>query len=312
MSMKFRVGTRGSKLSRMQTEEFLRELQMARPEAEFEVQIIKTLGDTERIKPLFKIDSKGIFEKEIDQALVNGEVDFAISSLKDVPAAEGAETVIAAVPKRASVHDVLVSRDRVPLKALPKGAVVGTGSLRRLAMVKHVRPDLNVKPIRGNVDTRLQKVRRGEVDAVIVAEAGLERMCHIAQNAERLPLDQFPSAPGQGALAIVAKRGNTEVIRFLSAAEHPQTRAEVTAERSLMLQLGGGCRVPVGAVGHVESNVLSLRGVLYTLDGENKVEATATSAIMNAEKLGKTVAEALVKQGAKEIEKEWREKYGPW
>jgi hydroxymethylbilane synthase len=310
--MKYRVGTRGSRLSRMQTEKFLAELQAAYPEDEFELQFINTLGDREHTKPLFTIDTQGIFEQEIDQALLNNEVDFAVASLKDVPTAENADTVVAAVPKRASPCDVLISKDKVPFKQLRLGAVIGTGSLRRLAQVKYLRPDLDVQPIRGNVDTRLGKVRKGEVDGIVVAEAGLERMGLADQITERFPLDVFPSAPSQGALAIVTKKDNTDMIRFLRAVEDKPTRAEVSAERSLMLALGGGCRVPIGAVGKAQGDALSLWGVLFTLDGQSKIEATQTSTLKEAEELGKAVAEKLVNLGAKEIEAKWREKYGPW
>lgn len=296
----------------MQTEGFLRQLKLACPSVEFQVKVIKTLGDTERTKPLFTIDSTGIFEKELDQAIAKGEVDFAVSSLKDVPTVETAETVIAAIPKRASPHDVLISKGRILLTAMAKGAVIGTGSLRRLALVKHLRPDLEVKPIRGNVDTRIQKVRRGDLDGVIVAEAGLERMGLEGQITERFPLSQFPSAPGQGALAIVARKGDTDTVNLLQLVEHPQTRAEVTAERSLMLQLGGGCRVPIGAVGCAADNALSLEGTMFTLDGKSKISAFARGAFGEAEELGKKVAESLLQQGAKDIEKQWRDKYGSW
>ncbi len=310
--MKWTIATRGSRLSRMQTEKFLVELKQVHPDAEFELNIIKTLGDTERTKPLFCIDSQGIFEKEIDQALVDDKADFAVASLKDVPTVEISETAVAAIPKRASPHDVLVSKDKVPFKSLRQGAVIGTGSLRRLAQVKHLRHDLDVRAIRGNVDTRIQKVRKGDFDGVIVAEAGLERMELTHEITERFPLDQFPSAPGQGALAIVTRKGDQKAIKFLQVMDDVATRAEVTAERSLMIALEGGCRVPIGAVGKAEGKTLSLRGVMFTLDGQNKIEASAKATINEAEILGKLVAESLVKQGAREIEAKWREKYGPW
>jgi len=310
--MKLTVGTRGSRLSRMQTEKFLDDLKQKYPDLEYELRTIKTLGDTERTKPLFTIDSQGIFEKEIDKALLNGEVDFAVASLKDVPTVEAADTVVAAIPKRASPCDVLISKDKIQLKTLRKGATIGTGSLRRLAQVKLLRPDLDVRPIRGNVDTRIQKVRKGEVDGIIVAEAGLERMELTDQITERFPVDVFPSAPGQGALAIVTRKDDEETQKFLQVMEHAQTRAEVTAERSLMLQLGGGCRVPIAAVGKADSQALTLRGVLFALDGQSKIEASEKGTIGKAEELGKKVAKILVKQGAKEIESKWREKYGPW
>ena len=306
------VGTRGSKLALTQTEKFLQELKLALPDVEFKIEIIKTLGDTESTKPLFTIDSQGIFEKEIDQAIANGEVDFAVSSLKDVPTMESADTVVAAVPKRASPNDVLISKSNMPLQYLPKGALIGTGSLRRLAQVKFLRPDLEVVPIRGNLDTRIRKAKSGDVEGIIVAEAGLQRMGLESLITERFPLDQFPSAPAQGALAIVAKKGDSDTIKLLQKVEHQQTRAEVTAERTLMSQLGGGCRVPIGAVGKARDDALSLLGVMFTLDGKNRIAAFAEGTITQAENLGKKVAENLLSQGAKQIEKEWREKYGPW
>ncbi|MGO8805105.1 MAG: hydroxymethylbilane synthase [Candidatus Bathyarchaeia archaeon] len=310
--MKLIVGTRGSRLSRMQTAKFLEDLKQAHPEAEFKLKIIKTLGDAEKLKPLFTIDSQGIFEKEIDQALMKGEVDFAVASLKDVPTAEVTDTVVAAIPRRASPCDVLISKDKTALKELRKGAVIGTGSLRRLAQVKHLRPDLDVQPIRGNVDTRIQKVRRGEVDGIIVAEAGLERMGLADQVTERFSLELFPSAPGQGALAVVTRKSDCKTMKFLSVMEHAPTRSEVTAERSLMLQLGGGCRVPIGAVGKANSHALTLQGVMFTLDGKSKIEGFEHGDVNDAEALGKKVAQRLLEQGAKEIELKWREKYGPW
>ncbi|MCW4035157.1 MAG: hydroxymethylbilane synthase, partial [Candidatus Bathyarchaeota archaeon] len=169
-------GTRGSQLSLVQTNNVLKSLQDFHPEVSFKVKVIKTLGDTNQNISLFSLDRKGIFEKEIDQAIENGEVDFAVHSLKDVPILEHSETTIAAVPKRNSPHDTLVSKDNIPLTELPKGAVVGTSSLRRMAQVMHLRSDLVVKPIRGNVDTRIKKIKRGDYDAVVVAEAGLKRL----------------------------------------------------------------------------------------------------------------------------------------
>lgn len=310
--MKCRVGTRGSKLARIQTEKFVQELQKVQPDAEFEIKIIKTLGDSEGAKPLFAIDSTGIFQKEVDQALIDNEVDFAVSSLKDIPTVEVVETTVSAVPERASPHDVLISKDKICLKDLPQGAIVGTGSLRRLAQVKHLRPDIEVMPIRGNVDTRIKKVQEGKLSGIIVAEAGLQRLGLSSHITERFSLNQFPSAPGQGALAIVTRTNDVRMIKFLQAIDNPQTRAEVTAERTLMFQLGGGCRVPIGAVGQAEGNGLALLGVMFALDGQDRIEATAQGTLAEAEVLGKRVAKNLIEQGAKEIQEKWREKYGTW
>jgi hydroxymethylbilane synthase len=307
------VGTRGSKLALTQTNRVLGQLKALHPEADFKLKIIKTLGDKEHGKPLFSIDCKGIFEKEIDQQVVSGEVDFAVHSLKDVPIVEQQTgTILAAIPKRDSQNDVFISKGKVPLNDLPKGAVVGTGSLRRLAEIKYLRPDLDVEPIRGNVDTRIGKVRKGELDGIILAEAGLERMKLQGELTERLPLDQFPSAAGQGALAIVAKEGSKDLIAFLRAIEDKGTRAEITAERSLVLKLEGGCRVPIGAVGKAVGDKLSLFGCIYSLSSRMKISAYAEGTLAEAEMLGKRVGEDLLKQGAHDYEKEWRQKYGSW
>jgi hydroxymethylbilane synthase len=311
--MKLVVGTRGSKLALAQTNRTLGQIKAQNPEVEFELKIIKTIGDKEHGKPLFSIDCKGIFEKEIDQEVVSGQIDFAVHSLKDVPIVEQQSgTVIAAIPKRDSPHDVFISQDKVALKDIVKGSIVGTGSLRRLAEIKYIRPDLTVEPIRGNVDTRIGKVRKGELAGVVIAEAGLERMNITSEITERLPLEQFPSAAGQGAIAVVAKEDNSKVIDILTKIEDTSSRAEITAERSLVLQLEGGCRVPIGAVGQANGNNLTLFGCIFSLNERRKISATAKGTISQAEELGRKVGEELIAQGAKDFEKEWREKYGVW
>ena len=310
--MKLKVGTRGSKLSLMQTNAVLNDLKSIHSELDFEVKIIKTLGDADTRKPLFTIDRRGIFEKELGLAIANGEIDLAVHSLKDVPTVESPENVIAAIPKRGSPHDVLISRDRVPLDALPRCSVIGTGSLRRLAEVKYLRPDLGVKAIRGNVDTRIQKVKNGEFDGVIVDEAGLERMGIENQISERFSLDRFTPAAGQGALAVTARKGNEKIIDLLRSIDHPSTRAEVAAERSLVLALEGGCRVPIGTIGRAGDKDLSLYGCVFSLDGQQRIFASVKGALDEAEELGREAAQEIIKQGAKDFEAQWRQKYGPW
>jgi hydroxymethylbilane synthase len=237
----------------------------------------------------------------------------AVHSLKDVPIVEQQSgTVLAAIPKRDSPYDVFISKDKISLSSLPKGAVVGTGSLRRLAEIKFIRPDLDVEPIRGNVDTRIGKVKKGELAGIIIAEAGLERMGITSEITERLPLDKFPSAAGQGAIAIVAREGNSQVIGILQSVEDKATRAEINAERSLVLKLEGGCRVPIGAVGQAKGNELSLFGCIFSLNEQKKISAQTKGTLAQAVELGRKVGEDLIKQGAKDFEKEWREKYGVW
>ena len=310
--MKLTVGTRGSRLSLTQTNAVLNSIRTIHPDVNFEVKIVKTLGDEDAKNPLFTIDRRGIFEKELGLAIAKGEIDLAVHSLKDVPTEESPDNVIAAIPKRGSAHDVLISKNRVPLEALPKCGVVGTGSLRRLAEIKHLRPDLQIKAIRGNVDTRIRKVNEGEFDGVIVAEAGLERMGINSLISERFSLDLFTPAAGQGALAITARKGNAEVIELVGSVDDLVTRAEVTAERSLVLALEGGCRVPIGTIGRADGKGLSLYACVFSLDGAEKISSAARGALPEAESLGKQVAQKLLAQGAKEFEVQWRQKYGPW
>jgi len=274
--------------------------------------VIKTLGDKETTKALFTLDRKGIFEKEIDLAIAKGEVDFAVHSLKDVPILESSETTMAAIPKRSSPNDVLISKGNVPLAELPRGAVIGTCSLRRMAQIKQLRSDLEVRPIRGNVDTRIRKVKEGEFDGIIVAEAGLKRMKLGNQITERFLLDQFTPSAGQGALAIVARKDNKKIIKLLESLNHPPSRAEVTAERSLVLSLEGGCRVPIGAIGRANDGNLSFYGCIFSLNGEKKISSSAEGKLAEAQDLGKRVAQSLLEQGAKDLEAEWRAKYGAW
>ena len=311
--MNLTVGTRGSVLALAQTNRVLKQIKQTHPEIDFKLKIIKTVGDQENGKPLFTIDCKGIFEKEIDQEVARGEIDFAVHSLKDVPIVEQQKgTILASIPKRDSQNDVFISKAKIPFMDLSQGAVVGTGSLRRMAEIKFVRPDLDVQPIRGNVDTRLNKVRKGEYAGIVIAEAGLERMNLQNEITQRLSLEQFPSAAGQGAIALVAKEGNEKVIALLRSVEDKATRAEIDAERSLVLKLEGGCRVPIGAVGHASGFELSLFGCVYSLKERKKISAVAQGTLADAEVLGEKVGKELLKQGAADYEKEWREKYGSW
>lgn len=307
------VGTRGSKLSLIQTGLVLKSLRQSFPDIKFNIKVIRTIGDIERRKPLFAIDRKGIFEKEIDQALIRGEIDFAVHSLKDVPVfGERSEITLAAIPKRDSPLEALVSVNKITLKMLPKGAIVGTSSLRRMAQIKHLRPDLEVKPIRGNVNTRVQRVERGEVHAVVLSLAGLERLGLRDIVAEVFPPEILTPPAGQGALAVAARKDRDDVIEILRSIDHPPTRAEVTAERSLISAMRGGCHFPIGAYAHAEGDRLHLYGCVLSVDGLRKVEASAEAPLHEAEGLGRKVAHMLLSGGAEEIRAMWRDKYGIW
>lgn len=309
--MKLKVGTRGSKLALLQTETAIKSLKAADPKLDFEIKIIKTTGDIVKRKPLFAIESKGIFEKEIDQALLRGEIDFAVHSLKDVPVYEvGENIVLAAVLKRDDPREALVSAGGLTLNALPRGAVIGTSSLRRAAQIKFLRRDLEVKPIRGNLDTRVKKLRHGDYDAIIVAKAGLDRMGIQSLASEVFSTDVFTPAAGQGALALVAREDRTDIIEVLELVNHSQTMSEVTAERSLIAALKGGCHFPIGAIGKAENSILTLYGCVFTLDGNKKISAEARGSLSEARSIGEKVAYALIREGAYEIAEEWRHIYG--
>ncbi len=307
--MLLRVGTRGSRLSLVQTDMVVEKIRRANPAVEIERKIITTSGDVDRTTPLFSLSQKGIFEKEVDQAVLEGKVDFAVHSMKDVPTLLNAKLTIASVPERGATGDVLVSKGGKLLKELCDGKTVGTSSLLRAAQLRRVRPKLRADPIRGNVDTRVEKVERGEYDAVILAEAGLARLGMMDRVAERLSLDDFIPAPGQGALAVIARRDNSKLIDILKTVEHSSSRAEAEAERELVKVLEGGCKVPVGAIASAKRDTVQLTASIFSMDGKQRLTATRSGPVAHPAMIGRDAGEELLKQGAKEIEETWRTVY---
>ncbi|MGI0082285.1 MAG: hydroxymethylbilane synthase, partial [Nitrosopumilaceae archaeon] len=237
--MKYKIGTRGSLLSLAQTNWVISELKKKSPQTEFEIITIKTKGDTDA-RPLFSINQKGIFEKEIDKAVAEQKVDFAVHSLKDVPSELPDDLTLACIPVREAANDVFISKDGQTLATIKKGAIVGTSSLRRAVQVSRIRPDLIVKPIRGNIETRIKKIDEGKYDAVVLAQAGLARL-GLDVKFERLSTNDFPPSPGQGAIAIVSRKDNYELIELLKKIEDPASRYAVEAERSLSIFVDSGC-----------------------------------------------------------------------
>jgi hydroxymethylbilane synthase len=294
--MKLTIGTRGSKLALTQTEIISGMIKEKFPELSFETKIIKTTGDKILDAPLAKIGGKGLFVKEIDEAVARGDVDFAVHSMKDVPTdlIEGIE--ITASPKREPVNDVLIARQAQGLDELPEGAVLGTSSLRRRAQALNARPDLEVKDLRGNVDTRIRKVTEGQYDAIIMAKAGLKRLGLLEHVTEDLPPDVFVPSVGQGAIAVVA-RADSDVKEYLNAINHEETLTGVLAERALLKTLGGGCQVPIGALTKIKEK-LTIKGVVISPDGKKKIEVTEVGNPENAEEIGTTAAEKLLANGA--------------
>lgn len=297
--MRLIIGTRGSRLALAQTN-YVKDLLGKRfPELEFKFRVIKTTGDKIKDAPLAKIGGKGIFVKEIDEAVARGKVDLAVHSMKDVPTELMEGLVIAAVPEREEPCDVLVSRNNRTLDELPGGAVIGTSSLRRRAEIMHYRRDITVKDIRGNVDTRLRKLRCREYDALIMAKAGLKRMGFEDVVTQKLSVDDFLPAVGQGAIAIVA-RSDCKHGGYLEGINHWESFHRTRAERAFLKRLGGGCQVPMGAYTEVE-NRLRMKAAVFSQDGGEKYEAEIEGRLEEAGNLGRKCAEMLLKKGAGKI-----------
>jgi len=308
--MKYVIGTRGSPLSLAQTNWVISELKKKSPETEFEIVPIKTKGDTDA-RPLFNINQKGIFEKEIDRAVAEKKVDFAVHSLKDVPAELPDDLIISCIPKRESANDVFISKGNHTLDKIKKGAIIGTSSLRRAVQVSRKRPDVIVKPIRGNIESRIKKIDDGNFDGVVLAEAGIGRL-GLDVKFERLPISEFPPSPGQGALAIVSRRDNVKLIKLLSTIEDPDSRYAIEAERSLSIFVDSGCRFPVGALAQKTGDKLKLHVIVYSVDGSRSINVEKTGKPIQAKELGKQLATELAEKGIAELAKNWREKVEEW
>ena len=308
--MNFIVGARGSKLSQAQTNWVISELQKIDSSLSFEFKTITTKGDTDT-RPLFAMEQKGIFEKEIDRAVFEKEVDFAVHSLKDVPSQLDENLVIACIPKREAINDVLITRDGFDIDSIPSNSVIGSSSLRRAVQITRKRPDLNVKPVRGNIETRINKVVDGKFDGVVLAQAGITRLGTNVK-LSKLSLDDFPPSPGQGALAIVCREDDSKTLEILQQIEDPKSRKEIEAERALSDSVDSGCRFPVGAFAVSDSNSLTLKVAVYSMDGKKSIILEKSDNINNAIELGKSLGDELKDRGVSEIASNWREELEEW
>jgi hydroxymethylbilane synthase len=300
--MKLIFATRPSKLARWQTNHVIESLKKVHPDLECEEKIITTQGDKILDKPLPEIGGKGLFTQELESELLNGDVHCAVHSLKDLPVENPAGLTIGCIPARAEVRDALISANRYTLSTLPKGASIGTSSLRRAAQVLALRPDIRVESLRGNVDTRLRKALDGQYDAIILAGAGLTRLGLDTHVSEWLSLDVMLPAPGQGALAVQCRADDEATLKILAALEDISTRNAVTAERAFLSGLGGGCSVPVAAYAEgVRGQVSGVRltGLVISEDGKSVVKVTGQGA--DPLELGHQLAQQSIAQGAKEI-----------
>lgn len=291
------LGTRGSRLAVWQAEWVQARLQEIAPSVTVALRRIKTSGDMIVNVPLAAIGGKGLFVKEIEEALLRGEIDLAVHSMKDVPTILPDGLDILCVAAREDPRDVLISRDALSLDHLPKGARVGTSSLRRQAQLLHRRPDLTVQILRGNLDTRLRKLRNGEYDAVVLAAAGLRRMGWSNEVTEYLPPEVSLPAIGQGALGLEGRREDGFVQELVAPLEHRPTRTAVTAERALLERLEGGCQVPIAAHATIKGDTLIMDGLIASVDGRRLIRDMIQGPVSDARALGMRLAEKLLAQG---------------
>jgi len=308
--LKYIVGARGSPLSVAQTNWVIAELKKVNPDSEYEIKTITTKGDTDT-RPLFTIDQKGIFEKEIDRAVADKEVDFAVHSLKDVPSEIDDSLILACIPKREVVNDVFISSDGSTLENIKAGAVIGTSSLRRAVQVIRKRSDVTVKPIRGNIETRIKKVSGENYDAIVLAQAGITRL-GVDVKFTSLSIDDFSPSPGQGAIAIVARADDLQTISMLKKIEDADSRLEIEAERALSDYVDSGCRFPVGAYAKSNGTEMMLSVVAFSVDGKKSIQVKKSGDKNDPKFLGKLAGDELREKGVNELALNWREKVEEW
>src|SRR6185369_10931619 len=300
MSRPLIIGSRGSKLALWQAEQARDRLHSLNPQLDVHIEIIKTTGDVKN-DPLSVIGGKGVFTKELEDALLDRRIDIAVHSLKDLPTILPDGLSIAAICEREDARDALVLRAGVEngsLMHLPRGAVVGTSSQRRLAQLKSLRNDVMVQDLRGNVDTRIRKLDEGQYHAVILASAGLVRLGLEARISARIPITEMLPAVGQGAIAIETRDDNELALESASRLDHRETRIACLAERAFLRSLGGGCQFPIAAHAVIEQDLLKLDGLVAKPDGSEILRGSLAGAPDSAEHVGRSLAQQLLAQGA--------------
>ncbi len=303
--MSLKIGTRGSLLALAQTGFVAKSIQKEFPKLEVQVQIIKTTGDKIMDAPLSRIGSKGLFTKELEDALSCRAIDLAVHSLKDLPSDLPEGLTIGAILKRADSRDCLVSVQRWNLKTLPRGAKVGTSSLRRQAQLLALRPDLKVENLRGNLDTRVRKLREGLADAIVIASAGITRLGDPALlkglHLFKIPCAQMLPAAGQGALAIEIRKNDRRVLSAIRFLNHGATENQMLCERAFLKTLKGGCQIPIGIYSRMKGSRIFLDGIISSVTGGQSVRSKLSGPVKNSEKLGKILAERLLQSGGRAI-----------
>ena len=298
------IGSRGSQLALWQANWVKSELEQMNDDVEVSIRIIKTSGDKIQDVPLAKIGGKGLFVKEIEEALLAKEVDIAVHSMKDVPMKLPRELQMAVVTERENPLDALISKNGEKLADLPEGAIIGTSSLRRSSQLLSYRPDFKIEMLRGNLDTRLKKLDEGQYDAILLAAAGLNRLGWSDRITEEISHGILLPAMGQGALGIETRINDVEVQKFISNLDHEATHWAVEAERAFVDVLDGGCQVPIGAYATVDGREITVRGLVASLDGKTIYKLEKTGPVYGASKIGREIGNELLKMGADEILKE--------
>ncbi len=294
--MKLRCGTRGSSLALAQTNLFLDSLKDKNPDLQVEIRRFTTIPDKKQEIPLHSFNGQGVFVRELEDALLQDEIDFAVHSLKDLPSVLHPKLELACVPNRGALHDVFYSPKYSTIADLPPQASIGTGSFRRRAQLLRIRQDIKVSDIRGNVDTRIKKVNDSKYDAIILAEAGVRRLNLFNDKFKVLDFEHFIPAIGQGALGIETRKDDSTTISTLKIIEDPKTRDEVIAERYLAHSLGAGCQTPLGAMALTKLNELHLKARLYSVNGEICLEVEGSGSIKTREYLGQKLGLQLLRK----------------
>lgn len=294
------IGSRGSKLALTQTGLVKGILEKNFPRLAVEVKIIKTTGDKILDTPLSKIGDKGLFTKELEEALLRGEIDLAVHSMKDLPTEIPRGLMIGAVTKREDACDVLVSATGYTVKTLPRGAKIGTSSLRRRAQILSLRPDIEPIDLRGNLDTRLKKLGSGLYDAIILAYAGIKRL-GLNLTMSKIPFDEMLPQAGQGALGIEIRKNDSKARNLVKILDDSDSYLAIEAERSLLAGLGGGCQVPIGVYAQIGGDKITIRAGVFSLDGRRVIRDEASGDKKDAVLLGRQLADRLLGKGAKEI-----------
>jgi len=309
----YTVGTRSSRLALEQTKSVVDLLKRSKRKTYINILEIASSGDLD-VRPLYTFDRKGIFEKEIDQAVIDGHADFAVHSAKDVPTELFSDLILASVPTRSAANDILIHRNGLKLDELPSGAVVGTSSLRRAVQILRMRPELIVKPIRGNIETRIRKVETGAYDAIVLAQAGLDRLGLTELITEKFSVTDFVPAAGQGALAIICRNDRPDLVDHLKLVEDPRSRAELEAERNLLSIVEGGCKFPVGVVALSDKNpdLLTLIAKVFSADGSDQISITEKGRTEDARGIGIRGGQRLLNEGVKDFSESWESALKKW